>query len=71
MDQSLYIPLDECDKTDKIVQQIKLNLNDQLIAEMKYIIREYNKTKKNKRSVGKINKTNTNYIPPSLFVDFD
>ena len=71
MDQSLYMTLDEYDSVDKLVQQIKQNLNDRLITEMKYIIREYNKNKKMNKNVGKISKIDKNYIPPSLEVSFD
>lgn len=56
MDQSLYIPLDKIDRTEIIVNDIKNNLNEKLINEMRYIIKEYNKKKKNKKDVGKLNK---------------
>jgi len=73
MNQSLYIPIDQFDETDKIVQQIKTNLNDRLISEMKYIIKEYNKRKRTNKDVGKIKKKNNNenYVSPSLIINFD
>jgi len=71
MDGSLYIPLEQCEQIDKIVDDIKANLNERLINEMKYIIREYNKTKKKRRGVGRISKKIDNYNPPNLTVDFD
>lgn len=74
MDQSLYMTIDKFDCIDKLVQEIKQNLNDRLITEMKYIIREYNKEKKNNKNVGKISKISKidkNYTRPSLVVDFN
>lgn len=71
MNQSLYMPLDKCETTDKLVQDIKSNLNERLINEMKYIIREYNKKKKNKKDVGVFDKKKRDYRPPSLRIDFD
>ena len=71
MDQSLYMTLDKCDQTDKLIQDIKSNLNERLIIEMKYIIKEYNKKKRNKKDVGVFEKKSRDYKPPSLVIDFN
>lgn len=69
MDQSLYLSLDKVDEetVNNIVRDIKDNLSDKLIAEMKTIIRNYNKVKKNKKN----KKNKKSYVAPSLTVDFN
>lgn len=62
MDQSLYIPMNDKEKEEKIIEEIKNNISDRLVIEMRIIIKKYNKAK---------NMNKKKYVPPSLTVDFD